>query len=112
MRKLCSSLILSVTFAAASQARAEVGCIPQASGVSGVIAKQEDVISAVNCLGQQLARLRNDATVSDKAATARIEELARQIAELQNAVNALAQRVGAIEANIADAERPLAKRPW
>lgn len=105
-------VILSLAIAAVSQTRAEVACIPQASGISGVIAKQEDVVSAVNCLGQQLARLRNDATVSDRAATARIEELARQLAELQNAVNALTQRVGAIEASIVDAERPLAKRPW
>jgi hypothetical protein len=93
-------------------ARAEVGCMPQAAGVSGVIAGQGDVIAAVNCLGQQLARLRNDATVSDRAEAARIDELARQIAELQNAVNALTQRVGALEANIVDSQTPLAKRPW
>jgi cell division protein FtsB len=50
--------------------------------------------------------------VSDRATSARIDDLARQIAALQSAVNVLAMRVGALEANIVDSETPLAKRPW
>jgi TolA-binding protein len=96
----------------AAPARAEAICIPQASGVAGVIADQADVIAAVNCLGQQLARLRSDATVSDRNEAARIDELARQIAMLQNAVVSLSQRVAAIEANLRNIEQPLAKQPW
>ncbi|WP_442754312.1 hypothetical protein ACNHKD_15145 [Methylocystis sp. JAN1] len=93
-------------------ARAEVACIPQASGVTGVIADQTDVIAAVNCLGQQLARLRNDATVSDRSEAARVDELARQISALQNAVVSLSQRVAAIESNLRNVEQPLARQPW
>ncbi len=93
-------------------ARAEVTCLPQASGVTGVIADQTDVIAAVNCLGQQMARLRSDATVSDRNEAARIDELARQIAMLQNAVASLSQRVAAIEANLRNVEQPLARQPW
>jgi hypothetical protein len=110
MRRFFGLFLLLLS--AAAPARGEVGCAPQASGVSGVIADQKDVIAAVSCLGQQLAKLRNDATVSDRATAVRIDDLARQIADLQNAVNALAQRIGALEANIADSQAPLAKRPW
>lgn len=106
------SLGLLLLLLVAAPARADVACLAQASGVSGVIGDQKDVIAAVNCLGQQLARLRNDATVSDRATSARIDDLARQIAALQSAVNVLAKRVGALEANIVDSETPLAKRPW
>lgn len=93
-------------------AHAEVTCIPQASGVTGVIAEQTDVIAAVNCLGQQMARLRGDATISDRNEAARIEELARQLAMLQNTVVALSQRVAAIEANLRNVEQPLARQPF
>lgn len=93
-------------------AGAEVSCIPQASGVSGVIAEQTDVIAAVNCLGQQLARLRSDATNADRNEAARIDELARQISMLQNAVVSLSQRVAAIESNLRNVEQPLARQPW
>ncbi|KAF2992651.1 hypothetical protein OGR47_06335 [Methylocystis sp. MJC1] len=110
MRRSLGLILLLLV--AAAPARADVACLVQASGVSGVIADQKDVIGAVNCLGQQLARLRNDATVSERATAARIDDLARQIAALQSAVNVLAKRVGALEANIVDSETPLAKRPW
>ncbi|QGM98402.1 hypothetical protein [Methylocystis parvus] len=103
---------LFVSFALSLPAHAEVTCIPQASGVTGVIAEQTDVVAAVNCLGRQLAQLRGDATVSDHNETARIEELARQLAMLQNAVASLSQRVAAIEGNLRNVEQPLAKQPW
>ncbi len=95
-----------------SSAFAGISCSPQASGVSGVIADQTDVIAAVNCLGQQLAELRNGAVAADRAEAARIEELARQIAALQYSVDALSRRLSALEANAADVQRPLATRPW
>ncbi len=107
-----SVVAILVFFALPFSARAEVSCIPQASGVTGVIADQTDVIAAVNCLGQQLARLRSDATVSDRNETVRMDEMARQIAMLQNAVVSLSQRVSAIEANLRNVEQPLAKQPW
>ncbi|WP_424361832.1 hypothetical protein [Methylocystis parvus] len=104
--------VLAIFLSLPVSARAEVTCIPQASGVTGVIADQADVIAAVNCLGQQMARLRSDATVSDRNEAARIDELARQIAMLQNAVASLSQRVAAIEANLRNVEQPLARQPW
>jgi len=54
------TLIIAFTLLAlalSSPASAGVSCSPQASGVSGVIADQTDMIAAVNCLGQQLAEL-------------------------------------------------------
>jgi hypothetical protein len=99
-------------FLLSASAQAEVSCMPQASGVTGVIAEQTDVIAAVNCLGQQLARLRSDATVSDRNDAARMDELARQISMLQNAVVSLSQRVSAIETNLRNVEQPLARQPW
>lgn len=104
--------VLAVFLGLSVSARAEVTCMPQASGVSGVIADQTDVIAAVNCLGQQMARLRSDATVSDRNEAARIEELTRQVSMLQNAVISLSQRVAAIEANLRNVEQPLARQPW
>jgi hypothetical protein len=110
MLKIIGILAFFLMFSAS--ARAEVSCIPQASGVTGVIAEQTDVIAAVNCLGQQLARLRSDATISDRNDAARIEDLARQISMLQNAVVTLSQRVSAIESNLRNVEQPLARQPW
>ncbi len=97
---------------APSPVLAGVSCSPQASGVGGVIADQNDVIAAVNCLGQQLAELRNGAIAADRMEAARIEELARQIAALQSSVEMLSRRVSALEANVSDVQRPLATRPW
>lgn len=99
-------------FAWSSPARAGVTCSPQASGVGGVIADQADTIAAVNCLGQQLAEFKNAAIAADKVESGRIEELARQIAALQSAVDSLARRVSALEANARDVQRPLATQPW
>lgn len=110
MRKFIGALPIFLGLTAS--AGAEAACIPQASGVTGVIADQADIIAAVNCLGQQLARLRGDATVSDRNEAARIDDLARQIAALQAAVAALSQRVAAIEANLRNVEQPLARQPW
>ena len=112
MRGFHAALLLTIAIGAPSAARADVTCVPQASGVSGVIANQTDVIAAVNCLGQQLAKLRGDATISDRAEAERIADLARQITALQNAVAGLASRVAAIEANLANVEQPLARQPW
>ncbi len=107
--------IVPLTFlviAFSSPARAGVSCSPQASGVSGVIADQADVIAAVNCLGQQLAEFKNAAIAADKVEAARIEELARQLSALQIAVSSLSRRVSALEANVTDIQRPLASPPW
>lgn len=104
--------VLAIFLGLSASAQAEVTCMTQASGVTGVIADQADVIAAVNCLGQQMARLRSDATVSDSNEAARIDEIARQIAMLQNAVASLSQRVAAIEANLRNVEQPLARQPW
>lgn len=112
MREFQAALLLTIALAAPLPARADVTCIPQASGVAGVIANQTDVIAAVNCLGQQLAKLRADAIVADRTEAERIEELARQIAALQNAVAGLSRRVAAIEANLANVEQPLARQPF
>lgn len=101
-----------VALACSSPAQAGVSCSPQASGVGGVIADQADMISAVNCLGQQLAEFKNAAIAADKVEAGRIEELARQISALQSAVDSLARRVSALEANAANAQRPLATQPW
>lgn len=109
------TLIIAFTLLAlalSSPASAGVSCSPQASGVSGVIANQTDMIAAVNCLGQQLAELKNAAIAADKVEAGRIEELARQITAMQFAIDSLSRRVGALEANVADVQRPLATRPW
>jgi hypothetical protein len=103
---------LALALGAALPARADVVCFPQASGVTGVISNQTDVIAAVNCLGQQLAKLRGDAVVADRTEAQRIEELARQIVALETAVATLSRRVAAIEANLANVEQPLARQPW
>jgi uncharacterized coiled-coil protein SlyX len=113
MLKFSGALVaMQIVLAVSSPARAGVSCTPQASGVSGVIADQTDVIAAVNCLGQQLAELRNAAAAADRLQTARIEELARQIANLQFSVDSLSRRVANLEAGVTDIQRPLATRPW
>jgi hypothetical protein len=101
-----------LAFAVSFPARAGVSCSPQASGVSGVIADQADVIAAVNCLGQQLAEFKNAAIAADKVEAGRIEELARQLSAVENAVESLSRRVSALEANVRDIQRPLASPPW
>ncbi len=108
-------LIIAVTLftlAISAPALAGVSCSPQASGVSGVIADQGDVIAAVNCLGQQLAELKNAAIAADKVEASRIEELARQISAMQFAIDSISRRVAALEANVSDVQRPLATSPW
>lgn len=108
-------LIIAFTLfalAVSPPALAGVSCSPQASGVSGVIADQADVIAAVNCLGQQLAELKNAAIAADKLEASRIEELARQISAMQFAIDSISRRVAALEANVADVQRPLATSPW
>lgn len=113
MRKLCGACVLvHLVVASWSSAVAGVACSPQASGVGGVIADQQDVIAAVNCLGQQLAELRNGANAADKVEAARIEELARALSAVQIALDSLARRVSALEANAANVQAPLATRPW
>jgi hypothetical protein len=109
------TLIIAFTLLAlalSSPASAGVSCSPQASGVSGVIANQTDMIAAVNCIGQQLAELKNAAIAADKVEAGRIEELARQITAMQFAIDSLSRRIAALEANVADVQRPLATRPW
>jgi hypothetical protein len=113
MQKLFCVLVAAlIVFDISAPARAGVSCSPQASGVAGVIANQEDVIGAVNCLGQQLAELRSGAMAADRVQTARIEVLARQIAALQFSVDQLSRRIANLEANASDFQRPLATRPW
>jgi hypothetical protein len=114
MQKFLGAALMAIAFAllVSSPARAGVSCAPQASGVSGVIADQTDVIAAVNCLGQQLAELRNAAAAADRLQSARIEDLARQIANLQFIVDSLSRRVVNLEAGVTDIQRPLATRPW
>jgi hypothetical protein len=113
MRHICGALVLAQMMIAASvEARAEITCSSQAAGVSGVISDRKDMIASVNCIGQQLAELRNAAVAADKVEAARIEELARQIAMLQSAVDGLSRRLGALERNVVDIQSPLATRPW
>ncbi|MGJ0506795.1 MAG: hypothetical protein ACR652_06580 [Methylocystis sp.] len=113
MRKSTAALVLAhFLLGFPLTAAAAVSCSPQASGVSGVISDQADVIAAVNCLGQQLAELKNAAIAADRVEAGRIEELARQISALQMAVDSLSRRVSALEANVTDVQRPLATRPW
>ena len=113
MRHICGVLVLALmACVAAAPARAEISCTPQAAGVGGVIADRKDMIASVNCLGQQLAELRNGAVAADKTEAARIEELARQISALQSAVELLSRRLGALERNVVDIQAPLATRPW
>ncbi len=100
--------VLAISF----PAQAGVSCSPQSSGVSGVSADQADVIAAVNCLGQQLAEFKNAAIAADKVEAGRIEELARQLSAVENAVASLSRRVSALEANVRDIQRPLASPPW
>lgn len=90
---------------AAAPARAGVSCSPQASGVAGVIANQNDVIVAINCVGRQIADLRNGAGAGDRAQAARIDELARQITMLQFAIDGLARRISLLEAAAIDIRR-------
>ncbi len=112
MLNLRCAFVLALLAAAPGEGFAAVVCSPQASGVNGVIADQNDVIAAVNCLGQQIAEFRSAAIAADRVESARIDELARQIGALQSAVDLLSRRVSALEANAADVQRPLATRPW
>jgi|SRR5437763_1488997 hypothetical protein len=113
MRHLCSMLVVAQAIVVAPlAARAEIACSPQAAGVSGVISDRKDMIASVNCIGQQLAELRNAAVAADRVEAARIEELARQMAALQAAVEGLSRRLGALERNVVDIQAPLATRPW
>ncbi|WP_144259779.1 hypothetical protein [Methylocystis sp. ATCC 49242] len=113
MKTIVAALAMfPILLLAPGPAAGAVNCYPQAAGVAGVIADQKDVIAAVNCLGQQLAELRRAATISDQNQTARVEELARQIAELQGAVEVLSRRVSALEGRLNDVLTPLATRPW
>jgi hypothetical protein len=113
MRHICSVFVLAQLIAVtAFGARAEISCAPQAAGVSGVIADRKDMIASVNCIGQQLAELRNAAVAADRVEAAKIEELARQIAALSAAVDGLSRRLGALERNVVDIQSPLATRPW
>jgi len=103
---------LGVALLLPAPADAAVNCYPQASGVGGVIADQKDVIAAVNCLGQQLAELRNAATAADQTQSQRMEELARRVVELQGVVDNLSRRVFYLENRLNDALTPPATRPW
>jgi hypothetical protein len=62
--------------------------------------------------GPAACRVQNAAIAADKVESGRIEELARQISALQSAVDLLSRRVAALEANAANAQRPLATQPW
>lgn len=109
--KRTSATLLALLLATAPAA-AGISCSPQASGVSGVIADQNDTIAAVNCLGQQIAELKNAAIAADKIEAGRIEELARQLSALQLAVDTLSRRLSALESRVVDFQRPLATPPW
>jgi hypothetical protein len=114
MRKFYSAFVMLQLALAlgAPAARAGVSCAPQTAGVGGVIADQTDVIAAVNCLGQQIAELRNAAVAADRLQTSRAEELSRQISALQFVIDSQSRRIAELESRIIDIQRPLAARPW
>lgn len=112
MRHIYFSLVLAQVSIGIPDVRAEISCSPQASGVSGVISDRKDIIASINCLGQQLAALRNAAVTADRVQETKIEELAREVTALSVAVGGLSQRVDALERNYANIQGPLAVRPW
>lgn len=113
MRHIYFAIVLiQMTFMTPKGVRAEITCSPQASGVSGVISDRKDTIAAVNCLGQQLATLRNAASTADQTEAMKIEQLAREISALSAAVGGLSQRIDALERNLTNIQTPLASRPW
>jgi hypothetical protein len=110
-KRLGALAVIQLILVAFSQALAGLACSPQAAGVAGVIANQADVVAAVNCLGQQLADLRNGNGTVDRVRAARIDELARQIATLQFALDALYRRLFYLEAKVIDFQHPIHPPP-
>lgn len=112
MRHICSVFVLaSLAVAMVSPAESQISCAPKPGAVSGG-PDMNDMTASVNCIGQQLTEFQNASVAANKIEAARIEELSRQIAALQLAVESLSRRLGALEQNVNNIQAPLATRPW
>lgn len=94
IRVVLAAAALAAMMAATEKAQGLVTCISDAAGASGDIYSRSDVVSALNCLGQQIASASNRAA-SRKA----FESQQEQIRELQDAYNDVNRRLFLLEAN-------------
>jgi hypothetical protein len=94
IRMVLAAGAVVATFATTQTVQGIVVCKSDAAGVSGIVQDQDDVVRAINCLGQQIATANNRS-----ASWQAIEAQQRSIRELQDAYNELNRRLLAVEAD-------------
>jgi TolA-binding protein len=97
MKKIVLAFVAIQLLSSSSALAFGVQCSSEGAGVGGVMTDQQDIIEAINCLGQQIAAVNNRSASRQAVQT---EE--RQILELQKAVNELSRQISELKATQAN----------